>query len=136
MVSAARARRLIRALDASPLLALTESAFIRTVSVYIKLKVVCMPIQTTYTRARANLAKLCDEVAKNQEIVIINRRGSRDVALVSAEELSGLMETAHLLRSPKNAERLLTALKRAKTKRPKPKTVASLRKELGLGEKE
>jgi len=95
-----------------------------------------MPIQTTYTRARANLAKLCDEVAKNQEIVIINRRGSHDVALVSAEELSGLIETAHLLRSPQNAERLLTALNRAKTKKLKPKTVASLRKELGLGEKE
>src|SRR5919107_316157 len=45
-----------------------------------------MPIQTTYTSARANLAKLCDEVTKNQEIVIINRRGSNDVALVSAEE--------------------------------------------------
>ena len=95
-----------------------------------------MPIQTTYTRARANLAKLCDEVAKNQEIVIINRRGSHDVALVSAEELSGLMETAHLLRSPKNVERLLTALNRAQAKKPRPKTVASLRKELGLGEKE
>jgi antitoxin YefM len=74
-------------------------------------------------------------VAKNQEIVIINRRGSNDVALVSAEELSSLMETAHLLRSPKNVVRLLTALNRAKAKRPKPKTVASLRKELGLGEK-
>ena len=95
-----------------------------------------MPIQTTYTRARANLAKLCDEVAKNQEIVIINRRGSHDVALVSAEELSSLMETAHLLRSPKNMERLLTALNRAHAKRPRPKTIASLRKELGLGEKE
>jgi len=94
-----------------------------------------MPIQTTYTSARANLAKLCDEVAKNQEIVIINRRGSNGVALVSAEELSSLMETAHLLRSPKNVERLLTALNRAKVKRPKAKTIASLRKELGLGEK-
>jgi len=94
-----------------------------------------MPIQTTYTRARANLAKLCDEVAKNQEIVIINRRGSHDVALVAAEELSSLMETAHLLRSPKNVERLLTALNRAKTRKPGPKTVAALRKELGLGEK-
>ena len=94
-----------------------------------------MPIQTTYTSARANLAKLCDEVAKNQEIVIINRRGSHDVALVSAEELSSLMETAHLLRSSKNVERLLTALNRAKAKKPKPKTVASLRKELGLSKK-
>jgi antitoxin YefM len=95
-----------------------------------------MPIHTTYTRARANLARLCDEAAKNQEIVIINRRGSRDVALVSAEELSGLIETAHLLRSPKNMERLLTTLNRAKSNKPKPKTVTSLRKELGLGAKE
>jgi antitoxin YefM len=94
-----------------------------------------MPIQTTYTSARANLAKLCDEVTKNREVVIINRRGADDVALVSAEELSSLMETAHLLRSPKNVERLLTALNRAKAQRPKPKTVAGLRKELGLGEK-
>jgi antitoxin YefM len=95
-----------------------------------------MPIQTTYTKALANLARFCDEVAENQEVVIINRRGARDVALVSAEELSGLMETAHLLRSPRNAERLLTALNRARGKKPKPKTVASLRKELGLGKKE
>lgn len=95
-----------------------------------------MPIQTTYTSARANLAKLCDEVVKNQEIVIINRRGNHDVALVSAEELSSLMETAHLLRSPKNAERLLAALNRAKTKKLQPKSLASLHKELGLGEKE
>ena len=95
-----------------------------------------MPIQTTYTHARANLARLCDEVVKNQEIVIINRRGSHGVALVSAEELSGLMETAHLLRSPQNAQRLLTALNRANTKKPRPKTVASLRQELGIGEKE
>jgi hypothetical protein len=41
-----------------------------------------------------------------------------------------------LLRSPKNVERLLTALKRAKASKPKPKTVAALRQELGLGEKE
>ena len=60
-----------------------------------------MPIQTTYSRARANLAKLCDEVAENQRIVIISRRGRHDLALISADELSGLLETAHLLRSPK-----------------------------------
>lgn len=94
-----------------------------------------MPIQTTYTNARANLAKLFDEVAQNREIVFINRRGSQDVALVSADELTSLMETAHLLRSPKNVERLLTALTRAKSKRPKPRTLTSLRRELGLGQK-
>ena len=51
-----------------------------------------MPIQTTYSSARANLAKLCDEVAENQRIVIISRRGRHDVALISADELSGLLE--------------------------------------------
>jgi antitoxin YefM len=93
-----------------------------------------MPIQTSYSSARANLAKLYDEVSENQRIVIISRRGRHDVALISADELSGLLETAHLLRSPKNAERLLTALNRAKSKKLRAKSVAALRKELGLGQ--
>jgi antitoxin YefM len=64
-----------------------------------------MAIKTTYTQARANLAALCDEVTENREVVIIHRRGTEDVALISAEELAGLVEAAHLLRSPKNAQR-------------------------------
>ncbi|HKQ03880.1 MAG TPA: type II toxin-antitoxin system prevent-host-death family antitoxin [Blastocatellia bacterium] len=93
-----------------------------------------MAIQTTYTKARANFAKLCNEVAENREIVIINRRGNEDVALVAADELSSLIETAHLLRSPKNAQRLLSALKRARSRKLKPRRVAQLRREVGLGE--
>lgn len=80
-----------------------------------------MAIQTTYTNARANFAKLCNEVAGN-EVGIINRRGAQDVALISAAELASLTETAHLLRSPKNAERLLRALTRAKARTLKPQT--------------
>ena len=49
-------------------------------------------------------------------------------------ELESLMETAHLLRSPKNAERLLAALGRAQRNELKPSTVTDLRKQLGLGE--
>jgi antitoxin YefM len=93
-----------------------------------------MAIQTTYTKARANFAKLCNEVAENREIVIINRRGNEDVALVSADELSSLIETAHLLRSPKNAQRLLAALNRARSRKLKPQSVAKLRREMGLEE--
>jgi antitoxin YefM len=93
-----------------------------------------MPIQTTYTNARANLAKLLDEVTENHETVIITRRGSEDVAIVSAAELSSLTETAHLLRSPRNAERLLRALTRALEKRGKPEKVNELRREVGLEE--
>ena len=91
-----------------------------------------MSTQTTYTQARANLAKLCDDVTNNQEIVIITRRKAESVALISASELSGLLETAHLLRSPKNAERLFTALDRIKEKNVKPQSTDELRQEIGL----
>ena len=95
-----------------------------------------MSIQTTYSNARANLAQLFDEVIENQETVIVSRRGSQKVAFVAADELSGLLETAHLLRSSKNAERLLSSLKRAQSKQGKGKDVDILRREIGLGEKE
>lgn len=91
-----------------------------------------MSHHTTYTKARENLAKLCNQVTANREIVIINRRGAEDVALVAADELAGLLETAHLLRSPKNVERLLTALKRAKSRTVKPRSVEKLRREMKL----
>ena len=52
--------------------------------------------------------------------------------LVPAAELAGLMETAHLLRSPRNARRLLSALRRAKLNQGKLTTVEKLRHEVGL----
>ena len=91
-----------------------------------------MAIETTYTSLRARLASVLDKVVKDQEVVIVRRRGARDVALVPADELAGLMETAHLLRSPKNAKRLLTALRRANRRNVKPESVAQLRRDLGL----
>jgi antitoxin YefM len=91
-----------------------------------------MPIETTYTQARANLKSLLDEVAENREQVIIHRRGSVDVALIAADELRGLIETAHLLRSPKNAQRLLAALRRAQAGKGQPEPLAKLRADLGL----
>jgi antitoxin YefM len=72
-----------------------------------------MPTEISYTHARANLAALCEEAISTREPIIIHRAGGEDVALVAADELCGLMETAHLLRSPKNAQRLFNALARA-----------------------
>ena len=95
-----------------------------------------MATQTTYSNARANLATLLERVTTNREIVIINRRGAEDVAMVAASELSSLIETAHLLRSPENARRLLTALNRAKSKKLKPQPIDKLRREMGLDRKE
>lgn len=92
-----------------------------------------MSIQTTYTRARANLAALCDTAANDRETVIIKRRGSPDVALIAADELSSLEETVYLLRSPRNAKRLLSALEDALARTGKPQTIEELRREVGLG---
>jgi antitoxin YefM len=47
--------------------------------------------------------------------------------------LTSLLETAHLLRSPKNAQRLLAALQRATRGKGKPESVDKLRREMGLG---
>ena len=91
-----------------------------------------MSIQTTYTNARSQFAKLWDEVINNQEVIIIKRRGTEDVALISADELSGLLETSHLLRSPKNVKRLLQALERARSREGGPSSIESLRKEVGF----
>ena len=91
-----------------------------------------MPFEATYTRARATFAKLCDRVSSTREPVIIHRRDAEDVALISIDELESLMETAHVLRSPKNARRLLTALDRARNKKGTPETVAKLRRDVGL----
>jgi antitoxin YefM len=71
-----------------------------------------MAMRTTYTQARRQLAALLDEVVNNREIVIIERSGGEEVALIAADELRSLLETAHLLRSPANRDRLLTALAR------------------------
>jgi len=92
-----------------------------------------MPIETTYTSLRQRLASVLNQVANDQEVVIVRRRGAKDVALVPAEELASLMETAHLLRSPRNARRLLAALERAARRKGKVESVARLRREMGLG---
>ena len=92
-----------------------------------------MAVETTYTNLRERLASVLDQVADDREIVIVRRRKAKDVALIPAEELSGLLETAHLLRSPRNAQRLLKALRRAETGRSKPQSLDKLRREMGLG---
>ena len=89
-------------------------------------------IETSYTDARANLARLLDRVTQDREIVVINRRGQEDVAMIAASELSTLVETAYLLRSPRNAQRLLEAMRRSLAGEIPLATVQELRREFGL----
>jgi antitoxin YefM len=95
-----------------------------------------MSVTTTYSKARAELASLLDKVCDDREVVIIQRRGRDDVAMISAAELSSLRETAHLLRSPRNATRLFAALEDVAAGRGKRLTPAQLRAEVGLGKDE
>jgi antitoxin YefM len=67
----------------------------------------------SYSDAREHFASLIEEVIATREEIVIQRRGFEPVAMIPADELAGLMETAHLLRSPKNAKRLLEALLRS-----------------------
>ncbi len=66
----------------------------------------------TYSTARDHLAEVWDKTVSTREPVIVSRRGTESIVMVPLEEWEGLQETAHLLRSPTNAKRLLAALKR------------------------
>ena len=62
-----------------------------------------------YTRLRNELARVLDKVNEDQSAVIITRRRGKPAVLISMDEYSALQETAHLLRSPRNAARLREA---------------------------
>ena len=91
-----------------------------------------MTIQTTYSAARAHLAELWDKATQDRETIIVKRQGAPDIAIIAADELAGLIETAHLLKSPANAQRLLAALRDAQADVYRPQSVKSLRQEVGL----
>ena len=88
--------------------------------------------ETSYTQAREKFAALLDQVTDTREPVLIRRRGKEAVALIAADELAGWLETAHLLRSPKNAQRLIEATARAEAGEGEATTVEELRQRLGL----
>jgi antitoxin YefM len=91
-----------------------------------------MTIETTYSQAREQLKSLMDRAVNDREVIVVRRRTGGDVAMIAADELESLVETAHLLRSGKNAERLLSALSRARAKDIAPTTIAHLSKLVGL----
>lgn len=91
-----------------------------------------MPVETTYTSLRERLASVLDQVANDHEVVIVRRRGAKDVALIPADELAGLLETAHLLRSPRNAERLMDSIQEARQGKGRRMSLVQLRRAVGL----
>ena len=64
----------------------------------------------TYSTARARLADTMDRVCEDHEPIIITRNGEQAVVMMSLEDFKALEETSYLLRSPKNAKRLLESI--------------------------
>lgn len=89
-------------------------------------------IYKTLQETKVQLNQLFNQVIEQQEIVVVNRHNQQNVALIAADELNSLLETAHLLRSPNNAQHLLTALNRAKNKQGEAQTLDQFKQEIGI----
>lgn len=88
--------------------------------------------ETSYSQARANLASILDEVVDQQQVFIIKRRNGKNVALIAEDELSSLLESVYLLRSPENARRLHRALLWSESEEAQTQTLEDLKQELGI----
>jgi antitoxin YefM len=64
----------------------------------------------SYTAARQNLAKTMESVCKDHAPVIVTRKSTDSVVIMSLEDYESLAETAYLLRSPKNTRRLMESV--------------------------
>ena len=92
---------------------------------------------TNPTDARNGFFKLLEQVVENHQVFIINRRNGENVALITESDLTSLIETVYLLRSPANGSRLLNAISESRSGKIQPQTIEELKQELGVnGKKE
>jgi len=69
-----------------------------------------------YTDARQNLKEVMDRVVADMTEIVVTRQKGEAVVMVSLTEWNSINETLHLLSSPKNAERLLSAIRQLDAK--------------------
>lgn len=79
-----------------------------------------MPYAITYTEARQNLSSTMDKVCDTHEPTIITRRSAEPVVMMSLADYNAIAETAYLLKSPKNAQRLLESIEEANSGKSTP----------------
>jgi antitoxin YefM len=75
-------------------------------------------IAANYTEFRTGLKRYLDDVEENNETLIIKRTSGKGTVLISLEEYNSIVETAHLLSSKKNKQRLdesITQMEAGKT---------------------
>ncbi|MFZ5812602.1 MAG: type II toxin-antitoxin system Phd/YefM family antitoxin [Thermodesulfobacteriota bacterium] len=69
----------------------------------------------TYSHAREHLAATMERVCADKAPIVITRQRAQAVVMMSLEEYNAIEETAHLLRTPANAERLRSAVAAARS---------------------
>jgi len=65
----------------------------------------------TYTEARENLSNIIEKVCEDHDPLVITKRRDKAVVMISLEDYESMEETAYLLRSPRNMQRLLESIK-------------------------
>jgi len=70
-----------------------------------------MSKEVSYSDAREHLKTYLDYVVQNSETLIITRKNSDDVVMMSRKDYDSLEETLYLLSSPKNRKHLLSSIK-------------------------
>lgn len=68
-------------------------------------------LAANYTEFRTGLKRYLDDVEKNNETLIIKRTSGKGTVLISLDEYNSIVETAHLLSSKKNKQRLDESIK-------------------------
>ncbi len=64
----------------------------------------------TYTQVRKNFSDTMNKVCEDHRPLIITRQNREPVVMISLEDYNAIEETLYLMRSPKNASRLLESI--------------------------
>jgi antitoxin YefM len=91
---------------------------------------------TSPTEARNQFFKLLELVTENHQVYLVHRREGENVALIAESDLMSLVEAVYLFRSPANARHLLDAIEESKNGHIQPQSIAELKQELNLEQKE
>ena len=88
--------------------------------------------EISYSQAQDNLGYVLDNVYERRQIIVIKRQNGKNIALIAEEELSSLLESVYLLRSPENAKRLFRALEWAESGEGVSQSLEDLKQEINL----
>lgn len=69
----------------------------------------------TYSHTRQHLSEIMNKVTDDRAPVLITRQAGEPVVMMSLQDFNALEETAYLMRSPKNAKRLMEAIEQLAT---------------------